>query len=133
MEPKSDRDQFYCDACDNGEIERVGPLGAGSWCCPRCLSVIYGVDRPPAEIAHLLDVLAAQCAGHLPWPEEATAHLLDNVAILSGASRCVRLEVVHFRGGTSSAGLVKIACRNLDTKVAVIGKLERKVPPPFLA
>jgi hypothetical protein len=35
-------------------LERVGEAGRGSWACPRCLAVIYGVDRPKEEVFSLL-------------------------------------------------------------------------------
>ena len=35
-------------------LERVGEQGRGSWICPRCLSVVYGVDRSRAEVFRLL-------------------------------------------------------------------------------
>ena len=42
--------------CEGDEVglERIGEEGRGSWVCPRCLEVVYGVDRSKEEIRRLL-------------------------------------------------------------------------------
>ena len=57
----------YCDTCRmDADIERVGPLGQGSWVCPRCCSVIYGTPRDPHEVALLLQRVLGENVVALP-------------------------------------------------------------------
>jgi hypothetical protein len=59
---KNDADKWHeqwestCACGYNGAdgLTRVGEEGRGSWVCPRCLAVIYGVDRSKEEVFRLL-------------------------------------------------------------------------------
>jgi ribosomal protein L37AE/L43A len=52
---KPEDDNLFCAECRNSDLQRVGPLGSGSWVCGRCHKVIYGVDRSRQEVSQLID------------------------------------------------------------------------------